>query len=323
MQRIRVAILRGGPSNEYEVSLNTGSTVLKNIPEDAYEPQDIYISREGIWHRNGLPSDIPSILAHTDVVFNALHGHYGEDGKVQHILEIHKIPFTGSGSFSSALAMNKVMTKEIYKKNGIRTPQYAILDDKSSVSEEKLLSLFKIFPLPMVIKPVSSGSSVGVYVVKDFNSFSDAVRQAFNHDSSVMIEEYIKGTESTVGVIDNFRDENIYALPPIEIRPKSHFFDYSSKYEEGGSEEIVPATFSYEIKAELERMAKEMHKSLDLKHYSRSDFIITPRGKIYALETNTLPGLTETSLVPKALKAVGSSLSHFIDHLLKLALAKK
>ena len=324
MHRIRVAVLRGGPSNEYDISLNTGANVLKNLPDDIYEPQDIFISKSGIWHKNGSPIKINDALSHADVVWNALHGCYGEDGKLAHILEIHRIPFTGSGSFASAIGMNKLLTKNIFRKNNIKTPQHKTIEDKNKVSEYLLKELFQSFTLPFIVKAVSSGSSVGVYIVKNFHSFENAVNDAFLHSDSVMIEEYISGREATVGVIDKYRNHEIFALPPIEIRPlKSPFFDYNAKYISGMSEEIVPSNFPNEIKSKLENLAKEIHILLGLRHYSRIDFIVNPKRGIFALEANTLPGLMESSLLPKALYAVGATMPEFLHHVLQLALERK
>lgn len=321
MHKIRVGVIRGGPSNEYDVSLKTGATVLNNLPEK-YHVRDILIDRSGVWYMNGLPVTPHETLTHIDVAFNALHGNYGEDGKIQHIFESHGIPFTGSGSFASALGMNKYLSKEIYKKEKIKTPQSKLIESLAEVSKEAH-KIFRAFPLPVVIKPISSGSSVGVTIVKDFSSFEKAVRDAFEHSEAVLVEEFIKGREATCGVIDNFRDQKHYALPPIEIRPHGDtFFDYAAKYQ-GKSDEIVPGNFSGAEKRELEALAIAAHKALGLRHYSRSDFIIHPKRGIFILETNTLPGLAQESLMPKALKAVGASISHFLDHIVQLAISKK
>ena len=322
MGKIRVAVLRGGPSSEYEVSLKTGATVLQHIPQEVYDAHDIFISREGEWYRNGVQFTPHEALSHFDVIFNALHGQYGEDGKVQHILEMSGIPFTGSGSFASSVAMNKAMTKEVFKKEKIRTPQHKLI---SNISAENLAELFLTFSPPVVVKPVSAGSSMGVTMVKSFDSFETAIKEAMKHSDTVMVEEYIPGVEATVGVVDGYRDQNIYVLPPIEIRPRgSAFFDYENKYGSGesGAEEIVPGNFSEKDKRELEELARKVHSILGLRHYSRTDFIVSPKRGIFVLETNTLPGLTETSLLPKALHSVGASLSHFLDHVLQLALKK-
>src|SRR3989344_4232954 len=304
MHKIRVGVLRGGPSSEYDVSLKSGATVLNNLSQDKYSVRDIFIDREGQWHTNGLPIMPHDALTHIDIAFNALHGQYGEDGKVQHILESHGVPFTGSGSFASALGMNKAMSKEKYKKEGLKIPQSRLLESLLDVSKEAH-NLFSTFSPPIIVKPVSSGSSMGMALVKDFSDFGKAISNAFDHSNAVLIEEFIKGREATCGVIDDFRDQEYYALPPIEIKPHGNaLFDYGAKYE-GKSDEICPGNFSESEKGEIEKMAIQAHKALGLRHYSRSDFIIHPKRGSFILETNTLPGLTEESLLPKALKAVG------------------
>jgi D-alanine-D-alanine ligase len=175
--------------------------------------------------------------------------------------------------------------------------------------------------MPVVVKPASSGSSVGITLVQDIKDLAAALLDAAKHSNEVIIEEYIKGTEATVGVIEGFRGEELYALPAVEIRSKTDFFDFAAKYE-GKSEEIVPAPFSKKIKDELADLARRVHKAVGLRHYSRSDFIIHPKRGIYVLEVNTLPGLTNESLVPKSLRAVGSDTHELIDHLIELALNK-
>ncbi len=318
---VRVGILRGGPSAEAEVSLRTGQAVAKSINEnlsDKYRPFDIIIDRNGNWTHEGNPISVTGLHSLVDVVFNALHGTYGEDGKIQSLLEWHKIPFTGSGSASSAIGMNKVMTKKILNSHGIKNP-YAVVISSGEIQNEPesiLRDLFNSFVMPAVVKPSASGSSVGVSIVRKFSDFYPALYNASAHSDEVIVEEYIKGIEATCGVIDHFRGERFYALPPVEIRPASEFFDFNAKY---GNEtkEIVPATFSSKIKREIEELSKKIHEIMGLRHYSRSDFIIHPRRGIYTLEVNTLPGLTEESLFPKALRAVGSDLHHFIEHLLE------
>lgn len=321
---IRVAVMRGGPSNEYDVSMNSGTetlSVLRDHFEDTYKPHDLYIDRTGFWHLDGKPITSADLHGRIDVVFNALHGAYGEDGRVQHILETHGIPFTGSGSLASSLGMNKVLSKRIFMDHGFRTPAGKEVEttDINTHIEDLMHHLYQTFPLPAVVKPVSSGSSVGVSIVRSYRELPAALREAAKHGSSVMIEEYIDGAEATAGVVEGFREQELYALPPIEIRAKTGFFDYDAKYN-GQSEEIVPATFSAAIKKDLENLSRAVHKALNLRHYSRTDFIVHPKRGIYVLETNTLPGLTRESLVPKALRAVGSDVPEFVHHVIQLAL---
>jgi len=327
MHKLRIGILRGGPSNEYEISLNSGASVLgairKNF-EDKYKPHDIFIDKEGSWHMDGFVISPESLHHKIDVAFNALHGTYGEDGKVQHFLEIHGIPFTGSGSLASAVGMNKILAKKVMQNHSIKTPYWKELSS-SQITEDMdgvVDNLYNTFHLPAVVKPASSGSSVGITIVRNYNDLPKALILASEHGDTVLIEECIKGIEATCGVLENFRDQELYALPVIEIRPHNEFFDYEAKYQ-GKSQEIVPATFDDSIKKELEELARNIHRLLNLKHYSRSDFIVHQKRGIYALEVNTLPGLTGESLVPKALKAIGSDVHELVDHLIQLALLKR
>lgn len=305
MHRTRVAVLRGGPSSEYEVSLKTGTYVLNNLSNDKYHARDVLIDRRGIWHMNGVATLPHDVLTHVDVVFNALHGHFGEDGKVQHILESHGIPFTGSTSFASAVGMNKEMSKKIYRDHKLKTPLSKVIKkdkDLNKIHEQ----IFQSFSLPIIIKPLMGGSSIGLHLVKDWNSLSKVLETMFEKDNDLLVEEFIKGKEASCGVIDDFRTHRHYALPAIETL--TH---------------LVPGNFSDHEKKELERLSIEAHKILGLRHYSNSDFIIHPVRGIFILETNTLPSLTEESLIPKALSSVGASMSHFLDHIIQLALSRK
>lgn len=323
MHKLRIGVLRGGPSSEYDVSLDSGAAVLgvlRDKLEHLYHARDILIDKNGVWHLDGVAFPAESISSKIDLAFNALHGNYGEDGKVQDFLEAHGVPFTGSGSLASAIGMNKAISKKIFANNGIKSPygkeisSEKILEDSDNVARE----LFLTFILPAVVKPTSSGSSVGVSIVRNHKELPAALRSAAEHGSTVLIEEFIPGIEATCGVIEGFRSHTLYALPPIEIRPLSGFFDYEAKYG-GKSEEIIPATFPEATKKSLEELAIKVHQALGLRHYSRSDFIIHPRRGIYVLEVNTLPGLTKESLIPKALRAVGSDLHELVGHLIGLA----
>ena len=315
-----VAVLRGGASPEHDVSLKTGAQVLAHVRE-SYKPLDVYIDRNGVWHVRGIPMAPERALGAADVVFNALHGAYGEDGNVQRVLDRIGIPYTGSGAYASAVAMNKILTKELLAGAGVKTPRSVTLSVSPTLDEE-IVALFRSFPQPCVVKPADAGSSLGVMVARSFESFREAIKKAFQYSKQVIVEEYVKGKEATAGVVDWLRGEVQYRLPPVEIVPKagSGFFDYEAKYG-GESEERCPGTFTRAEAEELQRLAGIAHQTLGLRHYSRSDFIVTPKG-IYFLETNTLPGLTEASLLPKSLAAVGVSVPEFVDHVLDLALRK-
>lgn len=323
MAKLKVAVLRGGPSHEYEVSLKTGHNVLSLLREnpDSYDPVDVFISKDGAWHHNGIADDPHKILRRADVAWNALHGSYGEDGQVQHLLESLKVPFTGSGALASALSMNKEAAKKIYRKHGLLTPQHEVL--REDFGHDHLVHVFRNYLHPVIVKPISSGSSVGVRLARTFQELEEAVRHALNYSNKVLIEEFIRGKEGSCGVVEGFRDEKLYALLPIEIRkPRGEdIFGYGSKYSEG-VKEICPGNFRSEESEAISEMAKQAHRALGLRHYSRSDFIITPKGKVYILETNSLPGFTQESLLPKSLGATGWHPKGFVDHILELALKR-
>lgn len=321
MAKKKVGVLRGGPSFEYEVSLKTGKSVIDNLA-DRYEVLDIFIDKEGIWHHLGVPIKPENVFKKVDVIFNALHGTYGEDGTVQKLLDYFNIPYTGSTALASAVGMNKLLSKKVYKNYNLKTPLHTVVSKKDNLKNE-VVKLFKSFPMPVVIKPVSGGSSLGTAIAKNITDLEVAIVEALKYSDTALIEEFISGKEATCGVVDNFRNEIIYTLLPIEIRKpvESDFFDYKAKYS-GQSQEICPGNFTAEEKKIIQKMSKEAHQALGLRHYSRSDFIINPKRGIYILETNTLPGLTSESLLPKSLAAIGCSLPDFLDHLIQLALKK-
>jgi len=333
---IKVGVIRGGISGEYKVSLASGAQVLSHLRSDIlnkkYKAVDIFIDLDGVWYINGIPTTLDKLMHKVDVIINALHGDYGEDGKVQQLLELHNIPYTGSGPLSSAIGYNKFLSKQEFTKLGIKTPKHILFPayqigfdgEKSKYAFKKAREVWERLPPPWIVKPLTGGSSMGVHVCKTFQSLVEAFQVGVNEHVSVLVEEFINGKEATVGVINNFRNQKVYALPPVEIRiPKtSTFFDNEVKYN-GASEEICPGNFTHEEKRELERLASLIHTGMDLSHYSRSDFIIHPKRGIFALEVNTLPGLTDQSLMPKALQAVGSTMPEFIEHIINLAIHKK
>ncbi len=324
MHRIRVAVLRGGLSNEYQASLWTGASILEHIDRTKFEPLDIIISKSGEWLFQGKAYLPEHILRIVDVVCIALHGAYGEDGTVQRLIERHGIPYTGSKPFPSYVGMNKILTKDYLKGTDVKVAPHVhvtreSLKDIGRISE----NIVDMFGPQYIIKPVSSGSSVGTMMVKNPLLLPQALTDALSTHEEVMVEVKVPGREATCGVIERYRDQPLYALPPIEIVPPPHadFFSDAVKYS-GETQEICPAQFSHDVKSEIERFAKLVHRTLGLSQYSRSDFIIATDG-IYFLEVNTLPGLTKRSLFPKAIEAVGATYADFITHLLTDALHQK
>jgi len=310
-------VLRGGPSLEHEISLKTGETVLRNLPK--YSTKDIFINKAGEWHLDGKLAHHDRIFRQIDVVFNALHGEYGEDGKVQQLLEAFGVPYTGSGVMASALGMNKILARQAFKSVGLKVPSgfKIILENRLA---ETAKDIFKKMSPPWVIKYPSGGSSVGVSIARNFDDLEGALEKVSSFSSKILVEEYIRGREATCGVIDKFRNQKYYALPIVEIIPPAQngFFNYEAKYG-GQTRELCPSNFDMPTKRAIETMAITAHNAIGGRHYSRSDFIVSKRG-IYLLEINTLPGLTAESLLPKALNAVGSSHKELLEHLINLAL---
>ncbi len=320
MQTI-VGVLRGGPSREHEVSLKSGAAMLVALPEERYAARDIYIDRNGQWHDRGRPVAPERVLRQLDVVLLGLHGEYGEDGEVQKLLELFGVPYAGADSFGSYLAMHKVMAKARAQEAGLLTPESHFVEREEDINDAAA-EIIRTFHQPVIVKPIAWGSSVGVSIVGGYASVLAAIKQLFADGApGVLVEEYIRGKEATAGVVEGLRGEVLYSLPPVEIiPPEGDFFNYTNKYD-GSTREVIPGNFSRVASEELQRAAKVMHRALGLRHYSRSDFIVAPKG-IYYLETNTLPGLTTESLLPKSLAAVGVPFSDFLSHLVNLALGR-
>ena len=320
-----IGALRGGPSSEYEISLRSGANVLEHLDTEKYEPRDLFISKEGEWHLHGAPVTPERALRGVDVAFNTIHGQYGEDGQLQSILHTLGVAHTGPNAAGAALAFDKQATKDILTARGVRVPHGAVIDSGKITDVEKTaFNIFRSMPHPLIVKPLTGGSSVGMTKVDNFQSLAPALSHAFEYAPQALVEEFIVGKEASVGVIDNFRNEKMYALMPVEVVPpgSAPFFDYESKYHPETIER-VPGNFTRDEKQALQHLAKVAHEALTLPHYSRSDFIVSKRG-IYFLEINPAPGIgfTKESLFPKALNAIGASISYFLDHIISLAKRK-
>lgn len=317
MQTI-IGVLRGGPSHEHHVSLKTGAAILAGLPEERFIAHDIYIDKHGQWHDRGRATTPERALRQLDAVLIGLHGEYGEDGEVQKLLERFGVPYAGTGPFGSYLAMHKLMAKSRLQEEGIKTPAFRYIEHKAEI-EGAVFEIVRNFHQPVVVKPVGWGSSIGVSVVGGYALVRSAIESLFAQGApSVLVEEYIRGREATVGIVEGLRGEELYALPTIEIIPPANdFFSHEAKYS-GTTRELCPGNFSRAQIEELTLLARKAHRVLGLRHYSRSDFIVAPEA-IYYLETNTLPGLTEESLMPKALASVGVSFPDFLTHLVNLA----
>jgi D-alanine-D-alanine ligase len=321
---LRVGVLMGGPSSEHEVSLNTGQNVIDNLDKGKYKPIAVKISKAGKWFLNGKPSSQSNALKGHDIVFNALHGTFGEDGKVQGILEHASIKYTGSGIAGSAIAMDKFHSREIFKLAGFNVPRTMKLKRGENYIARLNFFVNKIVKLPVVVKPCSNGSSVGVQIVEDMAKMEKAVDMAFKLDKYVLVEEFVKGRELTCGVLENLNNETVAALPVTEIIPvKNHkFFNYDAKYKTGHSNEITPAPLDDVLTKKAQDIAVRAHQVLGCSGYSRTDIILKQgNGTMYILETNTLPGLTKNSLLPKAAQTAGLTFGRLLDKIIDSSLS--
>lgn len=341
----RVAILMGGISPEHPVSLASGCGVLAQLDPERYRGFPVLISRDNTWIWPGDPADFPAGMTagqaraliespptgwhrvpfneldsfpEADVYFIALHGVGGEDGFLQKFFEAKNLPFTGSGSGASALAMDKIRSKERYREAGIPTSPWLVLHQGASVAEgadrvERELGL------PAVVKHPTGGSSIGVAVVKTRAELGKALAEIGGPDASeVLVEAFVAGREATCGVLEG----SPKPLPPTEIRPrKDGFFSFEEKYRHDGAEEITPAEFPPEVNREMQRLAALAHAALGLSVYSRTDFIWNPSDdSLCALETNNLPGLTPKSIIPQQAAAIGIGYRELVTEVIERSL---
>jgi D-alanine-D-alanine ligase len=298
IQPLKICVMLGGPSAEREVSLRSGraaANALRSLGHEIFEldPQP------GQW----------SLPERTDAVFLALHGSYGEDGAVQGELEKLGVPYTGCDSESSRVAFDKVLTKERCLAQGIATARYVIVRDASSPLPAKL-------KLPLVLKPVRQGSSVGLQFVNSAPEWPEALKQSLPFDGEVLVEERVIGRETTVGILEG------QALPIVEVRPKQGAYDYKNKYTSGATEYFCPAEFDEKTTRRIQEAGVGAFNSVGGRDYGRVDVMVTKSGDPVVLEVNTLPGLTETSLLPKAAAAAGISYEQLCQRMIDLALKR-
>lgn len=307
MKQLTIALLCGGDSPERDVSLSGGEQVYQALDKTRYRIR-----------RYDPKTDLGQLVqdaAEIDLALIIMHGPNGEDGTMQGMLDLLKIPYQGSGVLGSAVAMNKVLAKQQYERVGLPTPAYWVCDRSQPFKADDCIERLG---LPLVVKPATCGSSVGMSIVREASAMMAAVEQAFRYDSLLLLEEYITGTELTGGVIGN---RQIQALPIVEIIPGDghEFFDYEAKYVPGRTTEICPARVDEDITQTAQAYAQRAHQALHCRGYSRTDFILR-QGELYVLETNTIPGMTPTSLFPQAAQAAGMSYSQLLDRLIDLGL---
>lgn len=312
MTKLRLALIAGGLSEEREVSLKGAEGVAAALNPEKYE----IIRYDPATDLAQLAQDAASL----DCAFILLHGRYGEDGTIQGFLELLGLPYQGSGVLGSASAMDKNRAKTLYKAAGLPVAPWRMATREDALHPERLA---RELLLPCVIKPVRQGSSIGMSIVRTQDELGPALTLAFEHDSQVMVEEYIQGRELTVSVLGN--DEDLQALPLIEIIPDSRyaFFNYEAKYKQGATREVCPAEVEDSIRQQAQEYALQAHRCLGLSGYSRTDMILSRDGRFYLLETNTIPGMTPTSLLPQAAAKAGYPFPELLDRLIQLGLEER
>ena len=310
MSKERVLVLMGGYSEERDVSIRSGTAVLKAVQSLGYEAEGMDLK--------DLP--IQNIVDfNPDLVFIALHGKDGEDGTVQGLLEILNIRYTGSGVAASAIGINKILTKKMLSYEGIPTSPFTILNRNIFTSSpQELADMIEKIGVPMVIKAATQGSSIGVYIVNKEEEVASALEAAFAYDPNVLVEKFIDGTEVTSTVMGN--EYVTEALPLIEITSENAFYDFESKYTPGMCSHIIPARVADEVQAKVAVLSQQVFKSLGCRGVARVDFIIDKNNDPFVLEINTIPGMTEMSLVPDAARARGISFEQLVDRVVRLGL---
>lgn len=311
MKKLKVLVLSGGISSEHEVSLCTGKMVTSSLDKTKYDVESAIIEKNGKWHFSFSKEilDIEDSLKlirekDFDIVFIALHGEFGEDGKMQALFDSIGQKYTGSKKEASKKGLDKALSNQVFEKSGLAVPKYFI-----SSKDDKELAQSIGFPL--VVKPLKGGSSLGVSIVDNNEKLVDALEEAFEFEDNVMVQEFIEGREFSCGVLE--KEGKAFPLLPTEIIPlKSKFFDFKAKYEIGGSNEVTPPDLSSTQIAEIQKLAQKAHDALGCQGISRTDFILKD-GKFYVLEINTLPGMTETSIVPQEAKALGIDFKELLD----------
>lgn len=301
----RIGVLMGGPSSEREISLRSGSAVFEALKSLNLDVVALDITEDDLGKAR---TQIEK--AQIETAFIALHGKFGEDGTVQKLLQEMRLPYTGSGVEASKLALDKIAARKKFKEAGLSVPEAEIVNKNTPFNK-------KIRKFPVVVKPATSGSSIGLSIAEEGSGLCQALKEAFVYDDNVLIEEYIKGRECTVGILEE------KPLAVVEVIPKRKFFDYQAKYTKGLTEYIVPAVLASDIYNKAQEIALAAHRALGCYGFSRVDIIIDNTNRLFVLEVNTIPGMTQTSLLPKAAGAIGLDFIQLCMKLLSLALTPR
>ena len=305
---VKVVLLKGGKSGEREISLKSGGACAEALRKEGFSVEEIDTAQEGMLER--------IIAARPDVVFIALHGKDGEDGCMQGFCELLGVPYTGPGVLASALAMDKVRAKVFYRSAGLKTADWVAVHEGEKYSAADIIE--KVGE-KCVVKPDREGSALGVHIVEGASELEEAISEALTHDSSVVVETFIDGTETTVAVLGN---DDPQVLPVIEIVPQgeSSFYDFTAKYAIGGADHIIPARLTQKQTEKCQQAALAAHEALGCRGVSRTDIIVDANDDCWVLETNTIPGMTATSLLPDAASKVGIDFGALCHMLVDLAI---
>ena len=298
----KIAVLMGGPSPEYEVSLQSGENVIRNLDRKNFDVSGIVINKDG---KFSIP---PKSIRKFDLAFIAMHGPFGEDGTIQAILDEIGVAYTGSEAAASRLGMDKIASKNLFIKEGIPTPDFRVVESAYGIKDAA-----ESFGLPLMVKPSNQGSSVGVNVVRTPAEFSKAFAEAARF-GPVIAEKFVQGKEIQAGILGK------NSLPLIEIRPQNEFFDYEAKYTPGLSEEITPAPLDEKTTKRIQQLALDAFQILGGRHFGRVDLFLTEEGTVLVSEINTIPGLTKNSLFPKEAAATGITAPELFERIIDLAL---
>ncbi|MDU2417531.1 D-alanine--D-alanine ligase [Negativicoccus succinicivorans] len=303
-----ILVVMGGPSTEAEVSRRTGAAIAQALAEGGYKVTTLEFNPRTFLN------DVQKVQP--QVVFNALHGKYGEDGAIQNVLEMLGIPYTGSGPLASALTMDKVISKRLFVQSDLPTAPFSIYRQEEEM-EMIVADILERFTLPVVIKAANQGSTIGVSVIHEASEVARAVQDAFKYDPWIVVESYLFGDEFTASVL------NGEALPVIQIVPHSGVYDYASKYTAGATDYLVPAPIDNSLQVQLQELAQQTYRLMNCEGVARVDFMTDEKGNPFILEVNTVPGMTVTSLVPKAANAVGMDFLTLCEAILSTAGCKK
>ena len=304
---IKLALIAGGTSGEREISLASGDGAEAALREAGFSPVRLDPAKK---------EDLATLVQQPfDVAFLCMHGRGGEDGSIQGMLDLLGVPYTGPGVWSSATAIDKNKSKIFYDRAGVPTPASICLTQ--GFDQAKLDAFIAQAGLPVVVKPVCEGSALGVEIVSDPAELAPAIERSFELDTGVLVEQYVEGDELTVAVLGNAAP---FALPVIQIVPRNDFYDFDAKYAPGGSQHICPAPLSESVTARAQELGIAAHQALECRCMSRTDMIVDAEGQLWVLETNTIPGMTQTSLLPDAARAAGMSFPELCVKLIEFAL---